>query len=295
MSWLEKVMPPRILSKTDGDSSGRKSNIPEGVWAKCDACDAVLYSSDLAANMMVCTSCSHHMRLGARERLDLLFDDQERVEIGVDVQPKDSLTFKDSKPYTIRLESARQATSETDALIVQMGCMNGQQVVIACFDFEFMGGSMGAVVGERFCRGVQVALDEKIPFLSISASGGARMQEGLGSLMQMAKTSAMLAKLHQAKLPYISVLTDPTMGGVSASFAFLGDVVVAEPKALIGFAGPRVIEQTVRQTLPEGFQRAEFLMEKGAVDCIVDRRDMKNELSALLRLLLKKPTAPVAE
>lgn len=288
MSWLDKIIPPRISSKAPGDNSAKKS-VPEGVWAKCDACDAVLYSNDLLTNLMVCPSCSHHMRVGARARLDMLFDNDERVEIGQEVLPMDSLKFKDSKSYTVRLNDAKEATSETDAMVVQLGTMNGAKVVIACFEFEFMGGSMGSVVGERFCRGVQAALDAGVPFISFAASGGARMQEGLGSLMQMAKTSAMLAKLHQAKLPYISVLTDPTMGGVSASFAFLGDVVIAEPKALIGFAGPRVIEQTVRQTLPEGFQRAEFLIEKGAIDCIVDRREMKNKLSSLLSLLTKKP------
>ncbi|HEX4916853.1 MAG TPA: acetyl-CoA carboxylase, carboxyltransferase subunit beta [Limnobacter sp.] len=285
MSWLEKIIPPRISSKTPGDAN--KKSVPEGVWAKCKACDAVLYHNDLVNNAMVCPSCGHHMRMGARERLDLLFDNAERVELGQEVVPMDTLKFKDSKSYTARLNEAKETTGETDALVVQMGTMDGMKVVIACFEFEFMGGSMGSVVGERFCRGVQAALDAGVPFISIAASGGARMQEGLGSLMQMAKTSAMLAKLSQARLPYISVLTDPTMGGVSASFAFLGDVVVAEPKALIGFAGPRVIEQTVRQTLPEGFQRAEFLMEKGAVDCIVDRRDMKSKLAALLRLLSK--------
>lgn len=287
MSWLEKIIPPRISSKTPGDAN--KKSVPEGVWAKCKACDAVLYHNDLVSNAMVCPSCGHHMRMGARARLDLLFDDDQRVEIGQEVVPMDTLKFKDSKSYTARLNEAKEGTGETDALVVQMGTMDGLKVVVACFEFEFMGGSMGSVVGERFCRGVQAALDAGVPFISIAASGGARMQEGLGSLMQMAKTSAMLAKLHQARLPYISVLTDPTMGGVSASFAFLGDVVVAEPKALIGFAGPRVIEQTVRQTLPEGFQRAEFLMEKGAVDCIVDRREMKSKLAALLRLLGKAP------
>ncbi|MFN4328193.1 MAG: acetyl-CoA carboxylase, carboxyltransferase subunit beta [Limnobacter sp.] len=284
MSWLDKIIPPRIATKADNRP---KKTVPEGVWAKCDACDAVIYHTDLQSNQMVCPSCSHHMRIGARERLDMLLDEGERYEIGQEVVPMDSLRFKDSKPYPTRLKDAHEATGETDAMVVQMGYMNGVKVVIACFEFEFMGGSMGAVVGERFSRGVQAALDNKVPFISISASGGARMQEGLGSLMQMAKTSAMLAKLSQARLPYLSVLTDPTMGGVSASFAFLGDVVIAEPKALIGFAGPRVIEQTVRQTLPEGFQRAEFLIEKGAVDCIVDRRDMKNKLTALLKLLLR--------
>ncbi len=231
----------------------------------------------------------------ARDRLDLLFDEVKRTDIGAKIKPIDSLKFKDSKSYTSRIADAKSATGETDAIVVQYGHIEGQPVVIACFAFEFMGGSMGAVVGERFCRGVQKAIEEHVPFISVAASGGARMQEGLGSLLQMAKTSAMLAKLGQAKLPYISVLTDPTMGGVSASFAFLGDVVIAEPKALIGFAGPRVIEQTVRQTLPEGFQRSEFLLQKGAIDRIVDRRHMKTELAGLLALLTKKPVAKQAD
>lgn len=287
MSWFEKILPPRISQRAPGDLA--KKSVPEGLWVKCPSCDAVLYQNELQANVSVCPSCSHHMRMGARDRLDMLFDqDAKRLELAQDVVPLDSLKFKDSKPYPVRLNEANQQTGETDAMVVQAGPMNGQQVVIACFEFEFMGGSMGSVVGERFCRGVQKAIELNAPFISIAASGGARMQEGLGSLMQMAKTSAMLAKLGQSKLPYISVLTDPTMGGVSASFAFLGDVVVAEPKALIGFAGPRVIEQTVRQKLPEGFQRAEFLLEKGAVDMIVDRRHMKEELSALLSLLCKR-------
>lgn len=287
MSWFEKILPPRISTRAPGDAA--KKSVPEGLWVKCPSCDSVLYQNDLASNAMVCPSCTHHLRVGARARLDLLLDEGERTEIGQEVVPLDSLKFKDSKAYPARLNEAREATSETDAMVVQLGKMNGQGVVIACFEFEFMGGSMGSVVGERFCRGVQKAIDERVPFISIAASGGAMMQEGLGSLMQMAKTSAMLARLGQEKLPYISVLTDPTMGGVSASFAFLGDVVIAEPKALIGFAGPRVIEQTVRQTLPEGFQRAEFLLEKGAVDCIIDRREMKKELSSLLALLMKRP------
>lgn len=286
MSWFEKIL-PGIATKTTTDSA--KKTVPEGVWVKCPKCESVLYNNDLANNSQVCPSCSHHLRIGARARLNLLFDSDKREEIGREVTPLDSLKFKDSKPYPTRLSEAKDATDETDALVVQKGVMGGEPVVIACFEFEFMGGSMGSVVGERFCRGVQAALDAKVPFISIAASGGARMQEGLGSLMQMAKTSAMLAKLSQAKLPYISVLTDPTMGGVSASFAFLGDVVIAEPNALIGFAGPRVIEQTVRQTLPEGFQRAEFLLEKGAVDRIVDRRQLKKELVSLLSLLTKKP------
>lgn len=292
MSWLEKIIPPRISSRAPGDVA--KKSIPEGLWVKCKSCDATLYHNELSNNAMVCPNCSYHMRIDARTRLDQLFDAGERIEIGQEVLPIDSLKFKDSKSYTARLNEAKIATGETDAMVVQLGEINGQKVVIACFEFEFMGGSMGSVVGERFCRGVQKAIDEKVPFVSIASSGGARMQEGLGSLMQMAKTSSMLGKLGQEALPYISVLTDPTMGGVSASFAFLGDVVIAEPKALIGFAGPRVIEQTVRQTLPEGFQRAEFLLEKGAVDCIVDRRNMKQTLSDLLAMLLKKTVSQAA-
>lgn len=286
MSWFEKIL-PGIASKTAGEAA--KKTVPEGVWVKCPKCESVLYNNDLANNSQVCPSCSHHLRIGARARLNLLFDNDKREEIGQEVTPLDSLKFKDSKAYPARLSEAKDQTEETDALVVQKGAMGGAEVVIACFEFGFMGGSMGSVVGERFCRGVQAAIDANIPFICIAASGGARMQEGLGSLMQMAKTSAMLAKLSQAKLPFISVLTDPTMGGVSASFAFLGDIVIAEPNALIGFAGPRVIEQTVRQTLPEGFQRAEFLLEKGAVDRIVDRRELKKELTALLSLLRKQP------
>lgn len=288
MSWFEKIL-PGIATRSADDAN--KKTVPEGLWVKCPSCESVLYHNDLAANAQVCPSCGHHHRVKARERLNLLFDDEKRLEIGAEVKPLDSLKFKDSKTYPNRLSEATDSTGESDAMVVQMGTMNGQKVVIACFAFEFMGGSMGSVVGERFCRGVQKAIDEKIPFISIAASGGARMQEGLGSLLQMAKTSAMLAKLAQAKLPYISVLTDPTMGGVSASFAFLGDVVIAEPKALIGFAGPRVIEQTVRQTLPEGFQKSEFLLQKGAIDRIVDRRHMKKELSSLIAILLKEPSA----
>jgi acetyl-CoA carboxylase carboxyl transferase subunit beta len=232
------------------------------------------------------------MRLDARMRLNILLDPEERFELGQEVVPTDSLGFVDSKPYPTRLAQAEQDTGETDALVVMGGCIHGQPVIIACFEFEFMAGSMGSVVGERFCRAVQVALDQNVPFISIAASGGARMQEGLSSLMQMAKTSAMIAKLSQARLPYLSILTDPTMGGVSASFAFLGDIVMAEPKALIGFAGPRVIEQTVREILPEGFQRSEFLLQKGAIDMIVDRRNMRDLLGRLMALLLRQPSLP---
>ncbi len=290
MSWLEKLLPPRIQRS---ESSNRKS-MPEGLWVKCPACEAVLYRSDLEANIHVCPKCSHHLRIGARERLDALLDSGGRYEIGQEVLPIDTLKFKDSKKYTDRLKDALETTNETDALIVLGGSIMAVPVVVACFEFEFMGGSMGSVVGERFVRGVQAALDQKVPFICFTATGGARMQEGLLSLMQMAKTTAMLTKLSDKRLPFISVLTDPTMGGVSASFAFLGDVVIAEPKALIGFAGPRVIENTVREKLPEGFQRAEFLVQKGAVDMIVDRRKMREEIARLLALLQNQPADAVS-
>lgn len=281
MSWLEKLLPPRIQRS---DSAIRKS-VPEGLWVKCPSCEAVLYRSDLESNVHVCPKCSHHMRIGARERLDALLDAGGRYEIGQEALPVDTLKFKDTKKYPDRLKSAIEVTGETDAMVVLGGAIMTVPVVVACFEFEFMGGSMGSVVGERFVRGAQNALEQKVPFICITATGGARMQEGLLSLMQMAKTTAMLTKLSEKKLPFISVLTDPTMGGVSASFAFMGDVVIAEPKALIGFAGPRVIENTVREKLPEGFQRSEFLLKKGAIDMIVDRRKMREEIARLLALL----------
>jgi acetyl-CoA carboxylase carboxyl transferase subunit beta len=283
MSWLEKLLPPRIKQ------GGTRKAMPEGVWTKCPGCEAVLYSAELERTLQVCPKCGHHMRIRARERLDALLDAEGRYEIGQEVLPVDSLKFKDSKKYPDRLQQAIQDTGETDALVVLGGSIRALPVVVACFEFEFMGGSMGSVVGERFARGVQTALEQKVPFICFTATGGARMQEGLLSLLQMAKTTAMIAKLAEAKLPFISVLTDPTMGGVSASFAFMGDVVIAEPKALIGFAGPRVIEQTVREKLPEGFQRAEFLQTKGAVDMIVDRRNLRDEIAQLLALLLRQP------
>ncbi len=283
MSWLDKLLPPKIKRATS-----RGKSVPEGVWSKCPSCESVLYSNDLAGNLNVCPKCDHHLRIGARQRIDALLDAQGRYEIGQGIVPMDALKFKDSRKYPDRIEEAMNDTSETDALVVMGGAIRSMPAVVACFEFEFMGGSMGSVVGERFARGVQEAIDQRAAFVSVSASGGARMQEGLLSLMQMAKTTAALSKLAQAKLPYISVLTDPTMGGVSASFCFIGDVVIAEPKALIGFAGPRVIEQTVRATLPEGFQRAEFLLEKGAVDMIVDRRKMRDEIAQLLALLQKQ-------
>ncbi|MBX9869501.1 MAG: acetyl-CoA carboxylase, carboxyltransferase subunit beta [Burkholderiaceae bacterium] len=290
MSWLEKLLPPRIQRS----ESGSRKSMPEGLWVKCPDCEAVLYRSDLEANIHVCPKCSHHLRIGARARLDALLDSGGRYEIGQEVLPIDTLKFKDSKKYTERLNDALETTHETDALVVMGGAIMTVPAVVACFEFEFMGGSMGSVVGERFARGVQTALEQKVPFICFTATGGARMQEGLLSLMQMAKTTAMLTKLSEKKLPFISVLTDPTMGGVSASFAFMGDVVIAEPKALIGFAGPRVIENTVREKLPEGFQRSEFLVQKGAVDMIVDRRKMREEIAHLLALLQNQPVEVIS-
>ena len=284
MSWLKKLLPPRIKK----DESAVRKSIPEGLWSKCPACEAVLYRSDLEASQAVCPKCAHHMRLRARARLDLLLDADGRQEIAASVVPIDPLKFKDSRKYTERVSSARDDTDEEDALVVMQGTVLGQPVVVACFEFEFLGGSMGSVVGERFIRGVQAALEHRMPFICITASGGARMQEGLLSLMQMAKTTAGITRLARRRLPFITVLTDPTMGGVSASFAFMGDVVIAEPGALVGFAGPRVIEQTVRETLPDGFQRAEFLLDKGAIDMIVDRREMRTRIGALISLLMQQ-------
>lgn len=287
MSWLQKLLPPKIKHNAEG---ARKS-IPEGLWSKCPSCEAVLYSSDLESNLNVCPKCSHHLRVNARTRLDMLLDAEGRYEIGAEVLPVDALKFKDSKRYPDRLAAANEETGEGDAMVVMQGSIKSVPAVVACFEFNFLGGSMGSVVGERFVRGVKAALEAQCPFICFTASGGARMQEGLFSLMQMAKTTAAVTLLGQRQLPFITVLTDPTMGGVSASFAFVGDVVIAEPGALIGFAGPRVIEQTVRQTLPEGFQRAEFLLEKGAVDMIVDRREMRDKLASVLTLLQRMPAA----
>jgi acetyl-CoA carboxylase carboxyl transferase subunit beta len=280
MSWIDKLLPPRIQT-----GEARRRSVPEGVWLKCPSCDAVLYRNDLEKNLQVCPMCSHHLRIRARVRLDQLLDAEGRIEIGQTVEPIDSLKFKDSRKYPERLSEAQNETNETDAMVVMSGAIQGMPVVVACFEFEFMGGSMGSVVGERFVRGAERAMELGVPFISIAASGGARMQEGLLSLMQMAKTTGAIAQLADKGLPYVSILTDPTMGGVSASFAFVADVVIAEPKALIGFAGPRVIEQTVREKLPEGFQRAEFLLQKGAIDRIVDRRKMREELFGMLSLL----------
>jgi acetyl-CoA carboxylase carboxyl transferase subunit beta len=291
MSWFDKLLPPKI--KIQVDKSAEKKAVPEGLWRKCPGCGAVLYSAEIESNSDVCPKCSQHMRIGARRRLDLFLDKEPRVEIGANLAPVDALKFQDSRKYQDRLADAQKATNEKDALIVLRGAVEGVPLVAAAFEFGFMGGSMGSVVGERFVRGVNVCLEHRLPMVCFAASGGARMQEALLSLMQMAKTSAALTRMGEQGLPFISVLTDPTMGGVSASFAMLGDVIVAEPKALIGFAGPRVIEQTVRETLPEGFQRSEFLVEHGAVDIIIDRREMRPKLAALLTMLLKRP-APAA-
>lgn len=286
MGWLNKL-PQKIKRVVGAD----KKTVPEGLWSKCPSCQSVLYRKDLEDNSEVCPKCAYHNRIGARARLAQLLDAEGQFEIGAGVQPVDTLKFKDSKSYADRIKESQKAVNEKDALIVMQGSIKSVPAVVAVFEFKFMGGSMGSVVGERFVRGVQTAIDNKMAFICIAASGGARMQEGLLSLMQMAKTSAALTQLSAAGLPYISVLTDPTMGGVSASFAMLGDVIVAEPQALIGFAGPRVIEQTVRETLPDGFQRAEFLLEHGAIDLIIDRREMRNRLAGLLANLMHLPVA----
>ncbi|RMG60158.1 MAG: acetyl-CoA carboxylase carboxyltransferase subunit beta [Gammaproteobacteria bacterium] len=283
MSWFEKLMPSRIRTEATA-----KRGVPEGLWTKCDACNAVLYRAELERNLDVCPKCGHHMRLSGRRRLEIFLDEEPRIEIGGDIEPVDPLKFKDSKKYKDRIAAAQKATGEKDALIVMRGQLKGIPLVAAAFDFRFMGGSMGSVVGERFVRAVNTCLQDGIPLVCFTASGGARMQESLFSLMQMAKTSAALNKLAQRGIPYVVVLTDPTMGGVSASFAMLGDLHIAEPGALIGFAGPRVIEQTVRQKLPEGFQRSEFLLEHGAIDMIVDRREMRDRVANLLGMLMRR-------
>lgn len=289
MSWLEKLLPPKMQQST-----AERRTVPEGLWIKCPSCETVLYKTDLEHNINVCPKCSHHHRIGARARLNAFLDGEGRYEIGQEVLPVDPLKFKDSKKYPDRLKEALENTGETDALVVMGGALMTIPVVAACFEFDFMGGSMGSVVGERFVRGVETAIEQKTPFICFTATGGARMQEGLLSLMQMAKTNASLGRLAKAKLPYISVLTDPTMGGVSASFAFIGDVVIAEPKALIGFAGPRVIENTVREKLPAGFQRAEFLMEKGAIDMIIDRRQLRETIARQMAMLQRMSVDAVA-
>jgi len=283
MSWFEKLLPSRI--RTEGSN---KKAVPEGLWEKCSGCGAILYRSEIERNLHVCPKCGYHNRINARRRLDLFLDPEVRKEIGADLKPTDPLKFKDSKKYKDRITAAQRETGEKDALIAMRGQLKGMDVVVAAFEFSFMGGSMGSVVGERFVRAANTALELRAPLIAFSASGGARMQESLFSLMQMAKTSAALAKLREAGIPFISVMTDPTMGGVSASLAMLGDINVAEPNALIGFAGPRVIEQTVRETLPEGFQRSEFLLAHGAIDMIIPRDQMRDRLHSLLLILTTK-------
>ena len=290
MSWLEKLLPAKI-QQTD---PAERRQIPEGLWIKCPACEAVLYKTDLEQNFSVCPKCGHHHRMSARARLNQFLDAEGRYEIGQEVLPVDALKFKDSRKYPERLKEALENTGETDALVVMGGSVKSINLVVACFEFEFMGGSMGSVVGERFVRGVETAMEQKVPFVCFTATGGARTPEGLLSLMQMAKTNAALTRFAKKGLPYISVLTDPTMGGVSAGFAFMGDIVMAEPNALIGFAGPRVIENTVRVKLPEGFQRAEFLQQKGGVDMIVDRRELRDRIASSLAMLQRMPADAVA-
>jgi len=288
MSWFDKLMPSRIRTEQ------RRKSVPEGLWVKCEQCAAQLYVQELKRNLCVCPKCSHHMRIGARERLEMFLDPGERTEIGAGLEPVDPLKFKDSKRYRDRITDSQKRTGEKDALVVMAGRLKSLPLVAAAFEFRFMGGSMGSVVGERFVRGAKHCMAQRVPYVCFAASGGARMQEALLSLLQMSKTSAALAELADAGLPYISIATDPTTGGVSASLAMLGDVNIAEPRALVGFAGPRVIEQTVKETLPEGFQRAEFLLEKGAIDMIVDRRQMRDEVASLLSKLLRVPEATSA-
>jgi acetyl-CoA carboxylase carboxyl transferase subunit beta len=277
MSWIEKILPTI--------NSNEKKNIPEGLWNKCPSCESTLYFEDLKLQNFVCPQCGHHMRLDARTRIDLILDEEGREEIASHLKSTDPLDFKDSVKYKDRYAKAVKTTKEKDALIAVKGTINSVPAILCVFEFKFMGGSMGSVVGEKFVRAAQIALDNKVPLIAVSASGGARMQEGLFSLMQMAKTSFVVKLLHDKKIPFISILTDPTMGGVSASFATLGDIIIAEPNALIGFAGPRVVKQTVREDLPEGFQKSEFLLEKGAIDLIVHRRELKDKLSHILTLL----------
>lgn len=286
MSWFDKLIPPKIKSQ------GARKAVPEGVWRKCSACGAVLYSAELDNNQNVCPKCNHHMRITARRRLDLFLDPTPREEIGAQLAPFDFLKFKDLKRYKDRLTEAQRETGERDALVVMQGALKGIPIVACAFEFRFIGGSMGSVVGERFVRGVNVCLEHNLPLVCFSASGGARMQEGLLSLLQMSKTTAALARMGEQRLPYISVLTDPTTGGVAASLAMVADVIIGEPKALVGFAGQRVIEQTVREKLPEGFQRSEFLLAHGAIDMIVDRREMRDQIASLLAKLERRDAAP---
>jgi len=287
MSWFEKLMPSRIRTEA---RTGRNRGVPEGLWTKCESCSSVLYRPELERNLEVCPKCAAHMRIGARYRLQLFLDGAPQTEIGADVQPSDPLRFRDTKKYRDRLSQAQKQTGEHDALVAMRGSVMGISAVVCAFEFPFMGGSMGSAVGERFARAATQAVDDGVPLVCFPASGGARMQEGLLSLMQMAKTSAALSRLAESGMPYVSILTDPTMGGVSASLGTLGDINIAEPGALIGFAGPRVIEQTVRETLPEGFQRAEFLIEHGAIDLIVDRREMRERVASLLAMLTHQPS-----
>lgn len=281
MSWFEKLVPSVIRT----ESSQKKTTVPEGLWNKCPRCDAILFNAELEKNFSVCPKCEHHLRISARKRLNMFLDEDGRQEIGAGLKPSDPLKFKDSKRYKDRISQAQKQSNENDALVVMKGTLKGAGIVAAAFDFGFMGGSMGSVVGERFVRGVNESLRSGLPFIVFTASGGARMQESLFSLFQMTKTSAALTKLAEVGIPYISFMTDPTMGGVSASLAMLGDINVAEPDALIGFAGPRVIEQTVREKLPEGFQRSEFLQEHGAIDMIIDRREMRDKIASILAIL----------
>ncbi len=289
-NWLVDKLIPSIMR-----SEAKKSSVPEGLWHKCPSCDAVLYKPELEKTLDVCPKCQHHMRINARTRLDIFLDKEGREEIAADLEPVDRIKFRDSKRYKDRLVAAQKQTGEKDALIALSGTLEGMPVVTAAFEFAFMGGSMGAVVGERFVQAANVALEQRCPFVCFSASGGARMQEALISLMQMAKTSAVLARLREEGIPFISVLTDPVYGGVSASLAMLGDVIVAEPKALIGFAGPRVIEQTVREKLPEGFQRSEFLLDHGAIDMIIPRSELRSRVASVLRQLMNSPSIPMVD
>jgi acetyl-CoA carboxylase carboxyl transferase subunit beta len=288
MTWFEKIMPSRIKTER------RTRSVPEGLWMKCAACDAVLYRAELERNLHVCPKCGHHMRIGARERLEYFLDPEGIEELADSIEPEDPLKFRDTQKYRDRLLKAQKSTQEKDALLVMAGTLHGLPIVACAFEFAFLGGSMGSAVGERFVRGAEHCLEHRKPLICFSASGGARMQEALLSLMQMAKTSATLARLAGARIPYVSVLTDPTTGGVSASLAMLGDVNIGEPKALIGFTGARVIQQTVRETLPEGFQRSEFLLDHGALDMIVDRRDLRDRIASLLAMFTHKPAIPVA-
>jgi len=287
VNWFSRVLPPKIHKKPESAAAleGKRS-VPEGLWSKCPTCQAVLYRTELEVNLQVCPKCGHHHRLTARQRLQYFLDPESQVEIGAELLPVDPLRFHDQKRYKDRLQEAQRKTGEKDALVAMQGFLQGQPVVVTAFAFEFMGGSMGSVVGARFVKAAELALVNRCPLISFSASGGARMQEGLFSLLQMAKTAAVIERLQKSRIPYISVLTDPTMGGVSASLATLGDILLAEPNALIGFAGPRVIEQTIRETLPEGFQRSEYLLEHGAIDMIVDRRQLREKISRLTQILL---------